>query len=151
MGKSQQTFNKKEREKKKRKRKQDKLEKREQRKLEREAQGKKTFEEQLLYIDENGHLSETPPDPKKKKIIKASDIDLSMPSREVLSNDTARTGRVKFFDEEKGYGFIIEDDSGDSVFVHINNCQGPLKENNKVTFKVERGPKGMNAIEVTLK
>ena len=67
MAKSQQSFNKKEKEKKRRKKKKDKLERREQRKLEREEVGPKSFEDLIRYVDEDGNLTTTPPDPTKKK------------------------------------------------------------------------------------
>ena len=61
MARSQQTFSKKEREKKKRKKKQDKMEERLRRKQEKMDRGKVAFEDQLVYVDENGNLSDTPP------------------------------------------------------------------------------------------
>ncbi|MCB0621256.1 MAG: cold shock domain-containing protein [Saprospiraceae bacterium] len=61
-----------------------------------------------------------------------------------------RKGRVKFFNEEKGYGFIIDLETEDSIFVHINNLDEPLQENDRVTFEVEMGPKGPNAVQVKL-
>ena len=70
MAKSQQTFNKKEKEKKRLKKRQEKLERRAQRKLEKAERGKVAFEDMLSYVDENGNLTNTPPDPSKKKEIK---------------------------------------------------------------------------------
>ncbi|MBK8193801.1 MAG: cold shock domain-containing protein [Lewinellaceae bacterium] len=61
-----------------------------------------------------------------------------------------RQGQVKFFNDEKGYGFIIDAETKDSVFVHINNLTDPLRENDRVTFEVEMGPKGANAVNVKL-
>jgi len=148
MAKSQQTFNKKEREKKKRKKKQDKIARRAQRKLEREAEGKKSFDEQLSYIDENGNLVDTPPDPAKKFTIKAEDILLGVPSNSHMPQNKIRTGKVKFFNEEKAYGFITDKETKDQIFVHINNCKDQIKENYKVQFELSKGPKGPTAINV---
>ena len=103
MAKSQQSYNKKEKEKKRRKRKQDKLERREQRKAEKEKNGTKTFEEMLSYVDENGNLTDTPPDPAKKKKIKAEDIVIGIPPKDDTPIDPNRKGQVKFFNDEKGY------------------------------------------------
>jgi cold shock CspA family protein len=151
MAKSQQTFNKKEREKKRRKKRKEKLERRQQRKLEKEQAGKKTFEEQLSYLDADGNLTSTPPDPtKKKKEIKAEDIVIGIPSQIHVPEEIERTGKVKFFNDEKGFGFIIDAKSQDSIFVHVNNCAEPIQENDKVNFEIEKGPKGPIAVRVTL-
>ncbi|MBK7940226.1 MAG: cold shock domain-containing protein [Lewinellaceae bacterium] len=61
-----------------------------------------------------------------------------------------RKGQVKFFNTEKGYGFIIDAESQDSIFVHVNNISGQIRENDRVTFEVEMGPKGPNAVNVKL-
>jgi cold shock CspA family protein len=55
---------------------------------------------------------------------------------------------VAFFNEAKGYGFIKDIKTQESFFVHINSLTEPLKENNKVTFELEMGPKGPNAVRV---
>ena len=148
MAKSQQTFSKKEREKKRRKKKQEKRERREQRKLEKEQHGPKSFEEMLSYVDENGNLTSTPPDPSKKKKIKAEDIELGVPSRNLSPEERTRKGKVKFFNHEKGYGFITDAITKDSVFVHVNDVTGEVKDNANVTFEMERGPKGFKAVNV---
>ncbi len=149
MAKSQQSFNKKENEKKRRKRKRDKLERREQRKAEKEERGEVKFEDMLSYVDENGNLTRTPPDPSKKKKIKAEDIVLGIPPKGEEA-DPIRQGQVKFFNDEKGYGFIIDMETRDSIFVHSNNLEAPIQESDKVTFEVEMGPKGPNAVNVKI-
>lgn len=62
------------------------------------------------------------------------------------------TGTVKWFSEEKGFGFITQDGGGPDVFVHYKAIQGSgfkvLKENQKVTFDVQQGPKGLQASNV---
>lgn len=62
------------------------------------------------------------------------------------------TGKVKWFNNSKGYGFISPADGGDEVFVHHTSIQGEgyktLQENQKVRFDCERGPKGLAAINV---
>ncbi len=151
MAKSQQTFNKSEKEKKRRKKKQEKAERREQRKLEKAEAGKLSFEDQIRYVDEDGNLTATPPDPtKKKKVIKAEDIMLGVPSRESTGFDPIRNGRVNFFNTEKGFGFITDGDTRESVFVHVNNTEDTIAEGDKVTFEVEMGPKGANAVRVKI-
>ena len=150
MAKSQDSFNKKEKEKKRIKKNQEKLERREQRKADKAEGGVKSFDDMISYVDENGNFSSTPPDPSKRTVIKVEDIILGASSRYTVPEETTRHGRVKFFNEEKGYGFIIDAETKDSVFVHINNLAHPLRENDQVTFEVEMGAKGTIAVNVNL-
>lgn len=137
------SFNKKDREKKRQKRKKDKAERKEQRK----SEGKTEIE--FMYQDENGNLVATPPDPTKKKVIKVEDIVLGVPKQEdILESNPIRTGKVKFFNTEKGYGFIIDIETKDSYFVHIDSLDEPITENDEVTFEIGNGPKGPIAIDV---
>ena len=57
-------------------------------------------------------------------------------------------GTVKFFNNAKGFGFIAPDDGNKDVFVHANGLTDEIREGDKVTFDVEEGPKGLNAINV---
>jgi CspA family cold shock protein len=57
-------------------------------------------------------------------------------------------GTVKFFNNAKGFGFIAPDDGSKDVFVHANDLTDEIREGDKVTFDVEEGPKGLNAINV---
>lgn len=58
------------------------------------------------------------------------------------------TGTVKFFNESKGFGFIKPDDGSDDVFVHISATSQELRENDNVSYNVEQGKKGLNAVNV---
>ena len=60
------------------------------------------------------------------------------------------TGVVKFFNDAKGFGFIKVDESSEEIFVHVSGLQDKIKQDDKVTFDVERGKKGMNAVNVRL-
>ncbi len=60
------------------------------------------------------------------------------------------TGVVKFFNETKGFGFIREDNSGKEIFVHVSGLVNKIRENDKVTFEIEEGKKGSNAVNVKL-
>ncbi len=143
------SYNKKEKEKKRLKKAKLKKERREQRKIEKEEQGPKSFEDMIMYVDEDGNLTPEPPDPtKKKKEIKVEDIILGAAPVGDRNEDPIHKGKVKFFNSEKGFGFIIDDATNDSVFVHINNLSEEITENDKVTFEVEMGPKGLNAVNV---
>lgn len=146
MAKSKETFNKKEKEKKRLKQRQDKLEKMEERKA--NAKKGKSLEDMMAYIDENGNLSSTPPDPKKRKIYKQEDMQTGVPKRIEEDLDVLREGIISFFNDAKGYGFIKDLKTQESIFVHINQLSEPVKENNKVSFQAEQGAKGLNAINV---
>ena len=151
MARSNQSFNKKEKEKKKKKKREEKLERQRQRKLEKAEAGKKSFEDMISYIDADGNVTSEKPDPLAKKVvIKAEDIVLGVPKRIDVPEEKVKTGKVKFFNHEKGYGFI-NDAYGESMFVHINNCIDEIFENSKVTFEVEMGPKGPTAVKVQIK
>jgi len=146
MAKSQQTWNKKEKEKKRLKKRQDKLAKKEERKA--NAEGS-TFEDMIAYVDENGMITDTPPDPtKKKKVIKAENIEIGIPKRESVEMDPNRKGKVSFFDSSKGYGFILDTDNQEKYFVHVSGLIDEIFENDKVTFELEQGMKGLNAVRV---
>jgi len=151
MAKSQQSFNKKEKEKKRRKKAKEKAERREQRKLEKAEAGKKSFEDMLSYVDEDGNLTSEKPDPTKKRVeIKAEDIVLGVPPKDSTPVEKVRKGRVNHFNDDKGYGFIVDLDTKESVFFHVNNTIDDVRESDKVTFEIEMGPKGPNAIKVAL-
>ena len=135
MGRSQETFNKKEvRSKKEKKRKE-----KEKKKLARKENEKKTsMDDMIAYVDENGMITSTPPDFTKKKDIKAENIEISK-------------GVVSFFNDSKGFGFIRDSETKESIFVHINNVlEDEIKENNMVSFEIEMGPKGPTAMQVKL-
>lgn len=141
MGKSQETFSKKEKEKKRLKKQQDKREKMEERKA--NAKKGKSLEEMMAYIDENGNISATPPDPKRKVQIKQEDIQIGVPKQVPLSEaDLIRNGVVTFFNDTKGFGFIRDLQTQESIFVHVNQLQDRIKEHDKVSFELQKGPKG---------
>ena len=148
MGRSQESFNKKEVKNKKDKKRKEK----EQKKLARKETGKTNgFEDNFAYVDENGLLSSTPPDPKKKTEVKLEDIVISIPKRDTSEKaDPVRKGVVSFFNVSKGFGFIRDMETQESVFVHVNNLLDEIKENNMVTFEVEPGQKGPTAVKVKL-
>ena len=149
MGRSQETSNKKEKEKKKLKKKQEK----ELRKKERKANSEKgkSFEDMIAYVDENGHLTTTPPDPSKRVEIDPEDIEVSVSKKEDLGPiDPTRYGTVTFFNDSKGYGFIKDRDTQESIFVHINGLLEDIQEGNLVSFETEMGQKGLNAVKVKL-
>ncbi len=147
MGRSQETFNKKEVRNKKEKKRKEKEKKRLARKE--GEKGGTSLDDMIAYVDENGRLSSTPPDPEKKREFKIEDIQFSVPKSETLDKmDPIRKGVVSFFNDSKGFGFIKDSETQESVFVHINNVLEDIKENNLVSFEVEMGPKGPTAVQV---
>jgi cold shock protein len=60
------------------------------------------------------------------------------------------TGTVKFFNTEKGFGFIKHDDSNKETFVHVSGLINNIKEGDKVEFELQEGKKGLNAVNVKL-
>ena len=147
MARSQETWNKKEKEKQRQKKNEDKAKKKEARR-DQSSSGK--LEDMMVYVDEHGMLTDTPPDELKKKIeINPDDIEIGIPKREAGEEiDPVRQGKVAFFNNDKGYGFIRDLSSQESIFVHIKALTEPIAENDKVTFETEKGPKGLTAVRV---
>jgi cold shock CspA family protein len=102
----------------------------------------------MAYVDEHGNLSDTPPDPTKKKKVIASNIEIGIPKRDDEPQESGRQGKVTYFNDSKGYGFIKDLMTQENVFVHVNGLTEQIQENDMVTFEVERGLKGMNAVRV---
>jgi cold shock CspA family protein len=149
LAKSTETFGKKEREKARLKKSKDKKEKAEERKA--NAGKAKSLEDMMAYVDEHGNITSTPPDPSRKIKVNAEDIQVGVAKQQDIPFDTVRNGVVTFFNESKGYGFIRDLQTEESIFVHANALTEPLKENNRVTFETEQGPKGLSAIKVKKK
>ena len=146
MGRSQETTGKKEKTKKKIQKRKDKEEKREERKA--NSDKGKSLEDMMAYVDENGNITDTPPDPKKKKVIRSEDIELGVPKRDDVEEETERNGIVTYFNDSKGYGFIKDLKTQESIFVHVNGLSAPIKERDKVSFEVEQGKRGLSAVSV---
>ena len=146
MGRSQTTFGKQEREKKKAQKRKEKLARKEERK---DIQKDSSLDSMMAYVDEFGNITDTPPDPNaKKKTIKAKDIEIGVPKQEKEDITGERRGKVTFYNDSKGYGFISQDGVQDRFFVHANNASSALQEGDKVKFEVEEGPKGLVAVRV---
>ncbi|GAB3808039.1 cold shock domain-containing protein [Spirosoma humi] len=141
------TFSKKEKEKARQKKRKDKEEKREDRKA--NAVKGLGLDDMMAYVDENGNISSTPPDPRKKKRIDQEDIQIGVAKQEPTDpQDLIRQGVVTFFNDSKGYGFIKDLQSQESIFVHVNGLKDPIKEHDKVSFTIEMTPKGQSAVGV---
>ena len=103
----------------------------------------------LAYVDENGRISSTPPDPSKRIEIKLDDIQIAVPKQDdSMKEDPVRRGTVTFYNDSKGFGFIRDNETKESVFVHVNSLQEAIKEGNLVSFEMGMGPKGPIAMKV---
>ena len=148
MGRSRETYNKKEvRSKKEKKRKE-----KEKKRLERKENRKKgSLENMIAYVDEKGMITSTPPDPNKKEDVRLEDIEIGIPPKDPAEEtDTIRRGTVSFFNESKGYGFIKDSETRESIFVHVKNLLEEINEGNIVSFEIGKGQKGPTALKVKL-
>lgn len=145
MARPQETFNKKEQEKLKALKRKEKQEKKEARK----ANPKLSGEDLYVYVDENGHLTSTPPDPSKRIVVDVESIEIGT-SRRTEEEETSkeRRGTIDFFNDSKGFGFIKAVETGEKYFVHVSGLIDDVKEGNLVTYDLEKGAKGMNAVNV---
>lgn len=64
--------------------------------------------------------------------------------------ESKNQGTVKFFNTEKGFGFIKHDDSDKETFVHVSGLNNDIKEGDKVEFELQNGKKGLNAVNVSV-
>lgn len=119
-------------------------------KEEKKSAGKVNFDDMIAYVDENGMLTSTPPAENiKKEEIKLEEILISTPKKEA-EEPVVHQGRIEFFNTSKGFGFIKDLAGTEKYFFHINNVLTDIKENDMVTFDLERGPRGMNAVNVSV-
>ncbi len=149
MGGSKESFNKKEVRNKKLKARKDKEKKKQAR---RENNTKKSFEDMIAYVDQDGNIVPDAPDPRDKKKVKLEDIEIDIPKSESEGNSgKIRTGQVSFFNDAKGFGFIIDSETKERIFVHSNGLMQPVKEGNTVSFEIEKGLRGLSALNVVIK
>jgi cold shock CspA family protein len=145
MAKSQVTFNKREKEKKRLSKRLEKQLKKEDRKANSSGGG---LENMLAFVDENGVISDTPQDPSTKMKIKAENIEVSVPKKEREEVPEFHKGKVEFYNDSKGFGFIKENGTQEKYFFHVNGLIDEVYENDQVEFMVERGLRGLNAVNV---
>jgi len=137
------TFNKRDNEKKK----QAKRVEKQKRKDERKTSSKSSLDDMIAYVDANGMISDTPPDMQKKEKINQEDIQIAVPKREDVAVEPQK-GRVEHFNPSKGYGFIKSMGSVDKYFFHVSNAPADVIEGSIVFFELERGNRGMNAVNI---
>lgn len=142
MAKSQ-TFGKRENEKKKQAK---RLEK-QKRKEERQAGGSSSLDDMIAYVDENGNITDTPPEVRSKVEIELEDIQIATPKKEDIESEPLK-GRVEYFNTEKGYGFIKDLASAEKYFFHVSSAPEGIREGQLVFFELMRGTRGMNAVQI---
>jgi len=147
MAKSQQTYNKIQKEKARIKKREEKQKKKDARKAENKSSTKGI---EFAYVDAYGNLTDTPPDPADKIKVDAESIEIGIPKKDKSNEitDPVHTGKVSFFNSSKGFGFIVDSESQEKYFCHVSDLIDEIIENDKVTFELEQGTKGMNAIKV---
>jgi cold shock CspA family protein len=147
MARSKQSSQKGEREKKKKRNLQEKEEKKALRKA--NSNKGKGFDSMIAYMDHNGQLTDTPPDPKLKVEIKAEDIQLGPQTilREAVSD--LRTGRIAIYNADRRFGFIKDGITQEKIFFHISQASYEVKEGDSVSYEISHGLKGTVATNVT--
>ncbi len=145
MGRSQESFNKKEvRNKKEKKRKE-----KEKKRLARKDNIKgSSLDDMIAFVDEHGNITDTPPDPDKREKVNPDDIQISVPRGTNQEIDPIRKGTVTYFNASKGFGFITDQQTKESIFLHVNNMLEEIREGNLVIYEVEKGQKGPVAVQV---
>ncbi len=145
MASSQETFSKREKEKKRLKKRVDKQQKLAERKANSPGGG---LDNMIAYVDENGRITDTPPNPSNRTKVNPDNIRISTQKKEIEELNAIKKGRVEFFNPAKGFGFIKDVETVEKYFVHVNSLTEEIKEGDMVTFETERSFKGMNAVRV---
>ena len=147
MGRSQESFHKKEVARKKEKKRKDKEKKAQER---RENPKSSSFDDMIAYVDENGNITDTPPERTGSTSPDAEEIEVSVPRKDPSESNRIKSGRLTFYNETKGYGFITEEVTGQSVFVHVNEFRDDIIKGDRVTFEIGKGDRGPSAFNVNL-
>ena len=121
--------------------KQSKREEKQKRKEERLSSGSRSFEEML---------HSTPEGVKPKEEIDASEIEISIPKQGEAEEVLPLNGRIEHFNVSRGYGFIKDLGSGEKYFFHVTSAPEGITEGDNVTFEIERGTRGMNAVRISI-
>jgi len=144
MGRSSISFNKKELEKKRAQKRNEKLKRKEERKA---SSGSGSLEDMIAYVDENGVVTTELTEPGKKPEVSVEDIVVSTPKRED-QEEVVLIGRVEHFKKDKGFGFIKDLNSTEKYFFHITDAFPHIEEGAKVSYKLAKGNRGLNAVNI---
>jgi cold shock CspA family protein len=147
MGRSNETFGKKEVKAKKDKKRKEK----ELRRNERKAQGRdgNDLDQMIAYVDEFGNITATPPEQSSFTPINHEEIEVSVPKKQA-PEFTGHIGIITFYNTTKGFGFIKDMDRKRDIFFHVNSLEEPVRENDKVQFEEANGPNGKVAVNVKI-
>jgi cold shock CspA family protein len=147
MGRSQETYNKKEVRNKKEKKRKEKEQKRIYRKTSEKSGG---LDDMIAYVDEFGVIHDQPP-MRQKQEVGLDDIQISVPKQtDTRRDDPVKIGVITFFNTSKGFGFIAEEGSKREIFLHVSNLKERVEEGDKVNYEIEMGMKGPTAVNVKL-
>ena len=142
-------FNKRDREKKKQQARKEK----EDRKRERKENSRdgNSLAQMMAYVDENGNLTSIPQDHTKRREVSIDEIQIGVPKGNGANSvEQFDEGVITYFNFEKGFGFIRDSKTKQSVFVHSKQISTPVQLNDKVKYIVSRGLKGPEATEVSI-
>ena len=148
MGRSRETYGKKEVRKKKEKKRKDKLAKKQEK---RETEKKGGLDNMLAYVDEFGNITSEPPEKIKKEETKLEDIEISVAKKDDTEDSKEKIGMVTQYNSSKGFGFIKDSENKESIFFHVTNTNEDVVEGNRVTYEPGKGPKGKVALNISLK
>ena len=87
---------------------------------------------------------------KPKEEIDASEIEISIPKKGEAEEVLPLNGRIEHFNVSRGYGFIKDLGSGEKYFFHVTSAPEGITEGDNVTFEIERGTRGMNAVRISI-
>ena len=130
-----------------------KRQEKEKKRLERKESSRQggVLDDMIAYVDAYGNITSEPQDLSKREELNPEDIEIKTQRKnDAEPQNKIRTGIVTFFNESKGFGFIKDIDTQESIFFHMRGLLEPVKENNKVIFEVEKGVKGLNAFNVKI-
>lgn len=144
MAKSRESFDKKNKAQKRIKQRNDKAQKMEERKA--DAKKGKSLEDMIAYVDENGNITDTPPDMRNRKPVALDDIQIGIPAGNL--RDSTRKGTIHFFNEEKGFGFVTDDSNGQQLFFHESSIDFLARTADKVVFDTDMNERGVIAINI---
>jgi len=106
-----------------------------------------SLEDMFVYVDENGMITSTPPELRKKEEIDLDSIVILTPKKTEVDNPVHK-GRIEYSNESKGFGFVKELASVNKYFFHISASKVDIREGNIVFFELERGTKDLNAVNL---
>ena len=119
--------------------KEQKRKEKQQRKEERQSSGPSSFEDMIAYVDQFGVLHSVPQE-RIEEEVDASHIEVSVPKQEDVEV-TPHMGRIEYFKDT---------DNGEKYFFHISSAPATIAEGDRVTFEIERGMRGMNAVRISV-